>query len=561
MLSTSRSFASKLLVALVAAGALALGASMLAPAQAHAARAYGLLCSKYESGNDPSEVDQGAAYGAYQMSPGNAHTYATWLKEGAGYKENSDKYKTCVKMGKKLVKAYKKDGESTGSKFTSAWKACNTLDTTLFFNTQYSYCKTHYYDEAVKYWKMVASGFDPDDYSVALRCALFSTAIQHGPYGSAYYILKNALKDVGGWKKGMGEDVLINAIYYERSAVVKTAPKSGAIKMTGTVAKKYGINGKYLLHFYSNSSAVQVGVYNRLHNNERKEALSLMLKKGVKCTHGYTKGGKKTYTSSKATETTHYVVTSAVYCTTCGKKIKSKKTQKYVKHSFTKYSGANIKCACGAKFMTSSAAKYYVTGASTVLRTQAKASAKQNGQVLKGLVVKPSKIKVGSDHNYWAKLSVGNITGWTRLSSLSVHGNGGKGHVFVDGVCKYCKASEAVTKNTVASTYKALQKTTFFKAAYAASKKGSVVKKNKKVKVIKVVRNAYGNLWGKTKAGGYIDLSLFKNTKATANNDASNSGTDGEAVTLAALVTLGKDAVDQQLSANAQLEQELEVLR
>ncbi len=560
MLSTPRSFASKFFVVALAAGALALGVGMLAPAQAHAARAYGSLCSKYESGNDPSEVDQGAAYGAYQMSPGNAHTYATWLKEGAGYKEESDKYKTCVKMGKKLVKAYKKDGESTGSKFTSAWKACNTLDTTLFFNTQYSYCKKHYYDEAVKYWKMVASGFDPDDYSVALRCTLFSTAIQHGPYGSAYYILKNALKDVGGWKKGMGEDVLINAIYYERSAVVKTAPKSGAIKMTGTVAKKYGINGKYLLHFYSNSSAVQVGVYNRLHNNERKEALALMLKKGAKCTHGYIKGGKKTYTSSKATETTHYVVTSAVYCTTCGKKVKAKKTQKHASHSFTKYSGVAIKCACGAKFKTHSESKYYVAGSSVVLRAQAKASAKQNGQVLKGLIVKPSKIKVGSDRNYWVKLSVGNITGWTRLSSLSVHGNGGTGHVFVDGVCKYCKASEAVTKNTVASTYKALQKTTYFKAAYSASKKGSNIKKGKKIKVVKVVRNAYGNLWGKTKTGTYIDLSLFKNTKAAASSDAAGNESGAAAASLASLAVQNKDIVDRQLSANAQLEQELGAL-
>lgn len=486
--------------------------AVAAPAQAHAAREYGVLCSKYETGNNPAEIDPNCAYGAYQMSPGHAYSYASWLKEGAGQTAESDEYKTCVKWGKKLLKAYKNDGNYTGTKFDTAWVACNSANSELFFNTQYSYCKTHYYDEAVKYWKIVAPGFNPDNYSIALRCALFSTAIQHGPYGSAYYILKNALDDVGGWKKGMAEDTLINAIYFERSEVVSTAPKSGAIKMTGSAAASYGISGMYLLHFYSNSSAVQVGVYNRLHNNERKDALAMMLNAGVKCTHGYVLGGNQSYKASAATDTKHCLVTTSKTCATCGKKITVKATTEYVKHKFNIYKKGKRKCACGVAYKVHSASKYYRATSATPLRESAKKSSKQTGTVAKGTMVKPQQVKVGSDGNYWAKLSISGATGWASMKTLSVHGNGSTGHVFQNGKCKYCKAKQITTLGTKKGKYRALKKTRFHKAAYNASKKGKKIKKGKTVKVTKIVRNCYGNLWGKTKYG-YVELKLFKNPK------------------------------------------------
>ena len=247
------------LAALLSVCALAL----IFPVQAHAARAYGSLCSTYESGNDPACIDSGCAYGAYQMSYENARGFASWL-----YSSSNSTYKS---WGKKLKAA------KTVSAFNTAWRSIAKASPSAFFTRQYAYCKKVYYSPAVSYWKKAAPGFDTANYTWALRSVIFSTAIQHGPQGSCDRVFKLALKDLGGWKTTLTEKQLINAIYYERSEVTPTAPKSGAIKIASTTtSRSLGIAGKYLVHFYSCSSATQIGVYDRLHNKERKDALSLL---------------------------------------------------------------------------------------------------------------------------------------------------------------------------------------------------------------------------------------------------------------------------------------------
>lgn len=243
----------------------ALAWGMVAPGQAHAARAYGSLCSTYESDNDPACIDSGSAYGAYQMRYDKARSFAVWLQNSS--------VKTYANWGKRLEAA-----ESV-KVFDKVWTAIAKENPEKFFTYQYSYCKRYYYEPAVEYWKKAAPGFSPSNYTWALRSVLFSTAIQHGPYGSCERVFKLALDDLGGWKKSLTEKQLINAIYYERSEVTTKKPKSGAIRIASTEkSRELGIANKYMMHFYSCSSAVQIGVYDRLHNNERKAALNMLAK-------------------------------------------------------------------------------------------------------------------------------------------------------------------------------------------------------------------------------------------------------------------------------------------
>ena len=291
--------------------AFAFAVQALNPASAFAEdRAYGQLCSKYESGNNPGLIDAGCAYGAYQMSTDNAYAFAKQLKSSSKSK--------LAKWGKTLISAASKDksngkcysGCSFGPKFDSAWKSIAKESKDAFFTAQYNYCIEAYYEPALKYWKKVTSAFNVNNYTDALKSVLFSTAIQHGPYGSADRIFKLVVKSLGGLS-GVSEKKLIDAIYYERSAVTKKKPGSGAVKISSnSTSKKYGIAGKYLSHFYSCSSAVQIGVYNRLHNNERADAQAMLAKldAGQKYTITYKlKGGKqasgqkKTYTETTET--------------------------------------------------------------------------------------------------------------------------------------------------------------------------------------------------------------------------------------------------------------------
>lgn len=496
-------------IALAALLALALSAAFaFLPdvTQAHAARDYGQLCSKYETGNDPAEIDPDSAYGAYQMSPGHAYTFSKELKNGTIKASTEAKQKTLTSWGKALVKAYGKDGDNTGGKFDKAWRACAAEDNTLFFNAQYDYCERHYYQEALKYIKIAIPGLDVDKYTDALKNAIFSTAIQHGPYGCVYYIMKPALEEVGGWQDKLAESVLIDLIYYERSRTVSKSPDDSAtqISTTDSTAKAYGIAGKYLAHFYSCSSAVQVSVYNRLHNNERKDARALLVKEGVTCAHSKTKGGSVKYSSQ--TDAGHTEKVTKKSCASCGAVLCGAITKKSVSHKWV-YEGTKWHCACGRAGVVHSLTAYKAPDKVTV-RSKASGSASKVATMVKGGLYQPSKVSLAKDGFYWGKFSVGGKTGWVKMSSLSAHGDGCvKDHAFLNDKCVYCGVTRTQAKGVKAGTRKLAGKATLRKAAYGASSKVTTIASGKSVHVTKLVTNAYGSCFAKVSYGkksGYI---------------------------------------------------------
>ena len=268
---------------------------LLHPGSAHAARTYGQLCEEYESNGNPYALDDsnppgGNVYGAYQMSAGNAVKYAKQLC--SKYAVSNPDY---AAYGEQLLDAYDKDGEKCSSNFSKAWKAIFPNQKSAYYQTQYNYVKSIYYDDAVKKWAAEVDGFKASDkrFSNALRNVIFSTAVQHGPSGSAS-IFSKAMKSIGGYSDSLTEWEIIEAIYAERSRITtKKALRDSGVK--GTIytiaASDYSYNlkhglisseqavllkGSCLAHFYQNSGNIQAGVYVRLANREPAAAQELL---------------------------------------------------------------------------------------------------------------------------------------------------------------------------------------------------------------------------------------------------------------------------------------------
>lgn len=488
-------------VALLFASVLAL---VIVP-QAFAARDYGFLSSKYESSDNPSSIDKnsyvsglsiqeyGVAYGAYQMSSGNAENFAKWLK-----KSKNTNY---VSWGKSLVSAGNKDkkddsqkGYFCGTNFDKKWREIAKNNPSSFFTAQYLYCLEAYYEPALAYWKKAEPDFDINDYGTALRATLFSTAIQHGPYGSAYYIFAKV-----SYVKGMAEKDLIKRIYEERARVTSVAPEKGATKIkSNSISRKYGINGKYLAHFYSCSSDAQISIYNRLWNNEKADALNYCPhSKTTKLVIKYTKKNDKYVKKS----------TNATKCLICGG-IATASSVKNVKVAYT-YKGSKMLDQSGTKATVHSKGYYKVDASSLIVRKSAKKSSKAKGLLYKGKIFKVKNVVMGSDGYYWAQFSGKQVKGYVRMNYLVPVGTSSV-HYFVSGKCKYCGITKKKAGYVNAGKYKAAQNLTIYKAAYTESASVTTVAKGKKIKIVKVVKNAYKDYWGKLDKGGYVDMSLLK---------------------------------------------------
>lgn len=476
--------------------------------QAFAARDYGFLSSKYESSDNPASIDydpytdangskqeQGVAYGAYQMSTGNAKKFSQWLSKSsnATYKTWG---KTLVTAGKADVADENQNGVYCGTNFDKKWRSIASASSEAFFTAQYLFCIEIYYNPAVSYWKAVNKDFNPNDYGIALRATLFSTAIQHGSYGSAYYIFKNV-----GFVKGMTENELIKRIYEERARPETPNSKSpsGYVKISGTfAAKQYGINGKYLVHFYNCTSSAQISIYRRLWVNEKNDALNY-------CPHTKVTGG----TVSFKHKNDKYVqkITSVKKCVAC-KAIVKASSVKNCAVSYT-YKGKYWKDQSGAQVTVHAVGYYSITASSLCLRKTASTKSKAVTYLSKGRTVKARKVVMGSDGYYWAYLNTGGHKGYVRMTYLSHLGTSSK-HKFVNGRCKYCTATKVQVANKKAGMYKTASKVTVFKAAYAESSKVTVLSKNKKVSVMKIYKNSYNDYWGKLSTGGYVKMNMLK---------------------------------------------------
>ncbi len=238
----------------------------------------GSLSAKYESSGKPGTVSDGSDYGgvsfgAYQFSSRYdvPKTFFNWcISSGKG-----------VETGNRLKAAYELDENTYGENFIAEWKKIAEESPEAFLTLQHGFTKARFYDVVVEKLEKRYSGFDVDNYTIALKNVIWSRAVQNGVNSD---VITAAIDGLGGFKN-QPEDVLIKAIYKQASKLVDEPPVDGAVKIVSSSAEKYGIDpeivtGKYLYYHSRNTSDIQVSVYRRLAIREPAEALEMYVAAG-----------------------------------------------------------------------------------------------------------------------------------------------------------------------------------------------------------------------------------------------------------------------------------------
>lgn len=194
----------------------------------------GALSAKYEtSGRGPGTVSTGrgdaggVSYGSYQLASKLGRPEEFLTHEGAGW---------AAEFG--LAK-------SGTPAFSRVWKAIATREPKAFQAAQHAFIKRTHYDAQIAH-VVKATSIDLDRWSDAVRDAVWSTAVQHGPQSDLVIRAMNG--------DPPHDRALLVALYAERG--------------------RCGADGR-MIHFSRCSPAVQAGVAQRF-RAELKDALAML---------------------------------------------------------------------------------------------------------------------------------------------------------------------------------------------------------------------------------------------------------------------------------------------
>ena len=202
--------------------------------KAGATHELGTLSSRYEtSGRGPGTVSSGqgdaggVSYGSYQLASKLGRPEEFLAHEGARWRSEFGVVRSGIPA------------------FGRIWKSVATREPQAFQAAQHAFIKRTHYDVQIAD-VLGKTGTDLDRRSNAVRDAVWSTAVQHGP--------KNALvvQAMGGARPD--DHTLLIALYTERGR---------------------RNNDGNLVHFSKNSPAVQAGVAARF-RSELKDALAML---------------------------------------------------------------------------------------------------------------------------------------------------------------------------------------------------------------------------------------------------------------------------------------------
>lgn len=249
----------------------------------------GELSQYYETGNnaDPGRVSNvkgdsgGTSYGLYMFVEGTVTNFINWLKQ-------QPKGSTYYDFGDTLWRAYNFDVNGNenpgyGTNFKTVWQSIgHGENSNEFGQAQTEFWGSTQYTQLVSNIERLFSGFDIDNYSIALKNVFWSRSVHHGvgvTYGAnsddkmsgATGVIARAFRSLGGFKN-QSEAELIAAIYAECSRLDPVG-KYKEDNMDTYTAQKYGVYGRSMAYFNVNSGGVQTSVYSRLHVNEPSDAL------------------------------------------------------------------------------------------------------------------------------------------------------------------------------------------------------------------------------------------------------------------------------------------------
>lgn len=151
----------------------------------------GILSEKYEGGGpgtiSTGEGDKGGiSYGTYQLASGigNVTPFVEWLQERDDYGRD---------YGNLLAR-----NEPGSMEFSTDWLSLAETDEQGFGTLQDEYVKPRFYDAAIHSMQSVMD-IAEDTMPDALKCVLFSNAIQHGPYWAGRLIAESYDSDPTRW--------------------------------------------------------------------------------------------------------------------------------------------------------------------------------------------------------------------------------------------------------------------------------------------------------------------------------------------------------------------------
>jgi hypothetical protein len=204
------------------------------PAKPRPGHVLGTLSARYEtSGRGPGTVSTGrgdaggVSYGSYQLASKLGRPEEFLAREGAGWAAEFGRAKSGMPA------------------FSRVWKAIAAREPEAFHAAQHAFIKRTHYDVQIAH-VLKATGVNLDRWSDAVRDAVWSTAVQHGP---ANTLVIRAMKG-----DPPHDRALLIALYAER----------GRRKADGNLA-----------YFSRNSLAVQAGVAQRF-RAELKDALAML---------------------------------------------------------------------------------------------------------------------------------------------------------------------------------------------------------------------------------------------------------------------------------------------
>ena len=131
--------------------------------------------------------------------------------------KNPDTEKKSPDTEKKTADSKKQSlirGKNCGENFDKAWKSIAKKDRDGFFLLQHNFILNRRYGPVMK--ALAEKGFNMSGRSLALKNAIWSTAVQHGANGATDLILNNILKKLSF---SPNDESLINLLYDERTRV------------------------------------------------------------------------------------------------------------------------------------------------------------------------------------------------------------------------------------------------------------------------------------------------------------------------------------------------------
>ena len=206
----------------------------------------GQISARYESGTSGIstigyDYQGGTSYGTYQLSSraGTMGRFIEYLKSHA------------PDLAKRLSACGPANTGGIDGRMPREWKRIATENPERLAKLEYDFIKKSHYEEALMRIQEL-TGVDLSRSSAALKEALWSTAVQHGPRGAAE-IISRAISHITRPEGIISDERLIHEIYMNRSRYFKSSTR----RIRAALQQRFSDEKRVVLAMLRNSKDVQ----------------------------------------------------------------------------------------------------------------------------------------------------------------------------------------------------------------------------------------------------------------------------------------------------------------